>query len=109
MFVVSGILPAIAGQFAIDLDTAGQTVIAYALTYAVAAPVLISFIDCQNEEESCRRAFSRITHRGPPFVYHRAFAESLIPSMQFEFVALFGRNGGESATLCPQLSEKLRI
>lgn len=41
VFVVSGILPAIAGQFGIDLEAAGQTVTAYALTYALAAPLLV--------------------------------------------------------------------
>ncbi|WP_081992216.1 MFS transporter [Inquilinus limosus] len=41
VFVVSGILPAIAAQFGTDLDAAGQTVTAYALTYALAAPLLV--------------------------------------------------------------------
>jgi predicted MFS family arabinose efflux permease len=41
VFVVSGILPAISAQFGTDLDVAGQAVTAYALTYALAAPLLV--------------------------------------------------------------------
>jgi predicted MFS family arabinose efflux permease len=41
VFVVSGILPAIGAHFATGLDAAGQTVTAYALTYALAAPLLV--------------------------------------------------------------------
>jgi predicted MFS family arabinose efflux permease len=41
VFVVSGILPAIAAHFGTDLEAAGQTVTAYALTYALAAPLLV--------------------------------------------------------------------
>jgi hypothetical protein len=33
------------------------------------------------------------------FVYHRALAKDLILSIQIEFVALFGRAGGESVRL----------
>lgn len=39
-FVVSGILSAVAGDLRIGLDAAGQVVTAYALTYALNAPVL---------------------------------------------------------------------
>ena len=39
-FVVSGILPALAGDLGVGLDAAGQVVTAYALTYALGAPVL---------------------------------------------------------------------
>src|SRR5450432_3564178 len=35
-------------------------------------------------------------------VDHRALAKDLILSIQIEFVALFGRAGGESGTLIPQ-------
>jgi DHA1 family inner membrane transport protein len=44
VFVVSGILPAIAGHFGTDLEAAGQTVTAYALTYAIAAPLLVPLV-----------------------------------------------------------------
>ena len=39
-FVVSGILPAVAGDLGVGLDAAGQVVTAYALTYALGAPLL---------------------------------------------------------------------
>lgn len=39
-FVVSGILPAVAGDLRVGLDAAGQVVTAYALTYALGAPLL---------------------------------------------------------------------
>jgi len=41
VFVVSGILPAISAHFGTGLEAAGQTVTAYALTYALAAPLLV--------------------------------------------------------------------
>jgi DHA1 family inner membrane transport protein len=44
VFVVSGILPAIAAHFGTDLEAAGQTVTAYALTYALAAPLLVPLV-----------------------------------------------------------------
>lgn len=41
VFVISGILPAIAAHFGVSLDAAGQTVTAYALSYAVIAPAIV--------------------------------------------------------------------
>ncbi len=43
VFVVSGILPEIATSLHVDLDSAGQIVTAYALTYALIAPVVVPF------------------------------------------------------------------
>lgn len=42
-FVVSGILPAVAGDLRVGLEAAGQVVTAYALTYALGAPLLAAF------------------------------------------------------------------
>jgi DHA1 family inner membrane transport protein len=41
VFVISGILPEIAAHFGVNLDAAGQTVTAYALSYAIAGPVIV--------------------------------------------------------------------
>lgn len=44
VFVVSGILPAISDDLGLSLSAAGQIVTAYALIYAIGAPLLISFL-----------------------------------------------------------------
>src|SRR3954471_24628028 len=41
VFVISGILPTIAGDFGVHLDAAGQTVTTYALSYAIVAPIIV--------------------------------------------------------------------
>ncbi len=41
VFVISGILPAVAAHFGVSLDAAGQAVTAYALSYAVIAPAIV--------------------------------------------------------------------
>ncbi len=41
VFVISGILPAVAAHFGVSLDAAGQAVTAYALSYAIIAPAIV--------------------------------------------------------------------
>ncbi|MCW2266595.1 putative MFS family arabinose efflux permease [Gluconobacter cerinus] len=43
VFVISGILPEVATSLHVDLNGAGQIVTAYALTYALIAPVVVPF------------------------------------------------------------------
>ncbi len=42
-FVVAGLTPYIAGELDVTIATAGQLLTAYTLTYALTAPVLITF------------------------------------------------------------------
>src|SRR5215475_12996601 len=43
-YVISGILAALARDLHVGLNTAGQVVTWYAVTYAIAAPVLAAFV-----------------------------------------------------------------